>query len=171
MESYEPPEDYLALLVADDDDDDSNFNKSDDEFVQTSSQDDQNSAFYYEWKDLHECSKNNLKTLEDDMYRLPDHAVDDEAVVDLVRYSYSKMGFFLILSKLGKINDIVRLCRAFKIAIPEAKPDTWPLLSVKFESLSYNMTEGSFEVCICCFRFSGATPLTTILSSSSLIFR
>ncbi|KLO16286.1 hypothetical protein SCHPADRAFT_823483 [Schizopora paradoxa] len=43
------------------------------------------------------------------------------------------------------VNDIVRLCRIFKIDIPEAKPDTWPRLTVEFESLRDKTIEGTFE--------------------------
>lgn len=45
------------------------------------------------------------------------------------------------------VNDIVRICRIFRINIPEAVPDSWPRLTVEFESLRNKTIEGTFEVC------------------------
>lgn len=126
VESDEPPKEDLStkrdLYFY-------NHGEGDWNFLPRSSPVDKNRALYRDWDILLDRTKDNLKTFEQPTYRLPSTAEGDENVLDL----------------LEKVNDLIRLCRKFKIAIPEARPETWPCLSVEFKSLRNKSIEGSFE--------------------------
>ncbi|KDR69840.1 hypothetical protein GALMADRAFT_230492 [Galerina marginata CBS 339.88] len=85
-------------------------------------------GIYYNWKDLHQKTRENLLEFENPNFKLLSNVEGRDQVAKL----------------LGQLNDIVRLCHRFKLGFPAGSGE-WPLLCVEFASLRDRSIEGTFE--------------------------
>ncbi|KLO16274.1 hypothetical protein SCHPADRAFT_926651 [Schizopora paradoxa] len=111
LKEYQPIKDFLSALA----DGDSTWDQSGSQTEKTREKE----LMYHAWKDLHPSMKQSLEEFEVVGHQLPASASGDLEVAYL----------------LGKVNDLVRICRIFGIELPDATPETWPIIHINLEAM------------------------------------
>jgi hypothetical protein len=108
-------------------------------------------SIYNSWSGLHPHTQENLRHFENPEFELATAAEGMKTVQKVVGRAICMLLCLSLISQLGELNDIARLCHCFRLGF-DMKNVGWPLLTVEFDSFREQEIDGIFEAsCLMAF--------------------